>query len=177
MSTIKPEKKQVVLNSRLPAAGFLQKLNDLIEPEKFNPFFTRNYRSKKLLRGNTRGNSFTLMLQKRYRNSFRPIFEGEVKDTKTGSEITGNFGIHSFVFVFLIVWLVVASGFVVVLFAASFFNASNTGEKPADLIYYLPLILIAFVSLFGYIAKRLYHREKVELLKRIKEIAESSDDA
>ena len=83
----------------------------------------------------------------RYRNSFRPVIEGEFSPLVKGVRIDVRLRLHTMVMIFSLLWLgfgLVASGAVIFQFISTGGFATGMFIPIAMWLFYIPLMTIAF---------------------------------
>ncbi len=137
--------EKLTINTSLHTTEALQKLQAVIEPKRTIRW---GYSKHKPYEGVIEGLHFTVSRILGYRNSFLPIIQGEIKPELNGCSIHISMSLHSWVKVFMVVWL----GFVFLacLLSLSLFFGFATqygGQTPNPPV----LILIPFgMFVLGY---------------------------
>ena len=98
--------ENISYSSQLDPEEILKRINEIIEPKKtfrMAGFFGNN--KHKPYEGNTNGMAFNITRIIGYRNSFLPRIEGLIEKDFQGTKIGIKMRLHSFVMVFMFIWL------------------------------------------------------------------------
>lgn len=123
-------------------------------------------------------NGHTVRLRKRihYRNSFQTMLVASFSPHGSGSRISCELGMHTFVRVFMIVWLVAAIGIggPIAFAALKAWDMTGVGPKePADIL--LPVGMPVFGVLLLLFGQHLARDENAFLLQFLEETVQAAD--
>jgi hypothetical protein len=76
-----------------------------VDPERFSLWALSGYAGGKALLGKFSEDRFRLRVRRSYKNSFAPLFYGEIQSHDEGAQISGSFRLHPFTRVFTGIWL------------------------------------------------------------------------
>ncbi len=93
-------KQLLVFHSPFNVAECIRRLESSVDKEGVWVGLT----GSKAILGQVRGDEFTLRKRLRYRNSFNPIFYGNLNPEGNGTRITGYFGLHPLIPLTMFLW-------------------------------------------------------------------------
>src|SRR5882672_3711769 len=93
----------MTLHTRIPIEECKARLASSVDAEKLG-FSWSGYAGSRPILGKLRDSSFRLQKRRYYRNSFAPFFFGRFVASDDGTLIEGEFRMHPFVRIFMIVW-------------------------------------------------------------------------
>jgi hypothetical protein len=117
--------KEVHYKSPLEPEALLARITEGADPAKFLSFSF----GKKLIRINLDRTHFKLEKKRNYRNSFAPIFDGQVTKTNDGSQVVGGFRMTRFASVFMTIWMSFAAIFAVIFYVQFFSGKTSAGSR------------------------------------------------
>ena len=134
----------MTLRTRIPIEECKARLASSVDAERLG-FSWSGYAGSRPILGRLRDTSFRLQKRRYYRNSFAPFFFGRFVASDGGTLIEGEFRMHPFVKVFMIVWFSFLGVFSVTIVLTVAF------AKPADVqgSSVLGLMIPAGMAAFG----------------------------
>jgi hypothetical protein len=120
------------------------------------------------------GNNFRLRQKRGYGNSFAPFFYGKLRQTETGTEISGEFRIHPFVLAFMAIWfggVLLIGGTMALTSLAQLITGHYDHTKNANplLGIFIPVIMLVFGAALVKFGKWLGRSEETKMNNLLQE--------
>jgi hypothetical protein len=133
--------ENITYRTKLDSGEISKRVNEIIEPKKtFRMTGIFGGKNHKPYEGSVNGLSFKITRIIGYRNSFLPNITGEIEKDLNGSKINVKMRLHSFVLLFMFIWLTIVGSVSLTVLISSI-----------DKSTFEPLIVIPLgMFLFGY---------------------------
>ncbi|KAF2516589.1 hypothetical protein [Flavobacterium foetidum] len=164
--------ERLIYHSSLNRQELTAHLENEIEPEKSFSFGFNNPYTKPYL-GRVYDSRFEIKKNITYRNSFLPLIKGEIREDLNGTKINVKMQLHTFVKVFMIVWLGgVSLALLGVIFTVMFSNESALEALPGLLIPLGMLLFGTAMVSFGFKAESKKSIQDLEQILQAKIISQ-----
>ena len=119
----------MTLHTRIPIEECEARLASSVDAERLG-FSWSGYAGSRPILGKLRDSSFRLQKRRYYRNSFAPFFFGRFVASDDGTLIEGEFRMHPFVRVFMIVWFSLLAVPSVIMLISVFAGQADIQDGP-----------------------------------------------
>jgi len=165
----------MTLHTRIPIEECKARLASSVDAERLG-FSWSGYAGSRPILGKLRGATFRLQKRRYYRNSFAPFFFGRFVAADGGTLIEGEFRMHPFVKVFMVVWFSFLSVFSVIVLISVFARQADVQGSPV-----LGLVIPAGMAAFGIalvkFGRWLGRSEETAIVAFLKNTLETNDAA
>ncbi|WP_338814353.1 hypothetical protein V9L05_03175 [Bernardetia sp. Wsw4-3y2] len=143
--------ENLTYKTHLSKEEILKRLNNKTEPEQWirmSGVFSSG--KHKEYEGVINENSFKISRIIGYRNSFLPRIEGKIEEGKGSTLIHIKMRLHTFVLVFLVIWLSVM--FIAATFLITTFSREVSHQSISSLASFTPFLMIIIISIVTILA-------------------------
>ena len=126
----------------------IKKNTNEVEIETFAIEFDENDHSNKFFNGKINEDSFEILRDIKYRNSFLPILVGNIVENDNGLVVNINSRYNKFVKIFMFIW------FFFVVVACVVFPLINFGNDMPVIFHFVPYIILVFGIILSIIPYR-----------------------
>lgn len=164
----------MTLHTRIPIEECEARLASSVDAERLG-FSWSGYAGSRPILGKLRDSSFRLQKRRYYRNSFAPFFFGRFVASDDGTLIEGEFRMHPFVRVFMIVWFSLLGVPSVIMLISVFAGQADIQDGPLALV--LPAGMVAFGVALVKFGRWLGRSEETAIVAFLKSTLETTDAA
>jgi hypothetical protein len=165
----------MTLRTRIPIEECKARLALSVDAERLG-FSWSGYAGSRPILGKLRDTTFRLQKRRYYRNSFAPFFFGRFVASNDGTLIEGEFRMHPFVRVFMIVWFSFLGVPSVIMLISVFAGQADVQGSPI-----LGLVIPAGMAVFGValvkFGRWLGRSEETAIVAFLKSTLETNDAA
>jgi len=163
----------MTLRTRIPIEECKARLASNVDAERLGLSWS-GYSGSRPILGKLRDNSFRLQKRRYYRNSFAPFFFGRFVASDGGTLIEGEFRMHPFVKVFMIVWFSFLGVFALIMLISAFARRADV-QGSAVLGLMMPAGMAAFGVALVKFGKWLGRNEETAIIAFLKSTLETND--